>query len=311
MKVGVIGNGKVGLAVYRELQDVREVSEVVLIGRNPEKIRGEVEDYRDAALLRNYPSPRFSGGGYEMSSGCDILIYTAGTSALTKERMDLLNANSTITREIFEQINPYNQDAIVICVTNPLDVITTVIRETTGRDRKKVIGTGTLLDSARLTRYVAELLEIAPNSVSMQVVGEHGNSSVILLSTCRLNGKTVEEYFVEEVGGGRIDAQSLTKAVQEDGLKILLEKGYTSSGVACAACRVVSAIAGDTRELLPVSVVLDGEYGLSGFAISTPCIIGREGVLAVKEVRMTDSETERFLKSASIIRDAVKSISPV
>lgn len=266
-----------------------------------------MEDYKDAAILRNYPSPVFSCGGYEKSEGCDILIYTAGSSQMTNDRMEMLADNCAITKDIFEQVKKYNQDGIIICVTNPLDVITTVIREVTGRDRKKVIGTGTLLDSARLTRFTAEFLEISPSSVHMHVVGEHGNSSVSLLSTCLIYGKTVEDYFLEEVGGGSIDEEGLSKAVREAGFRILNEKGYTSYGVACAACKIVSAIAEDKREILPVSIVLDGEYGLKGFALSTPCVIGREGVETVKEVPMTEYEKKMFMKSAAIVSDAVKS----
>lgn len=306
--MGVIGNGHVGLAVFRELQDVREVSEIVLIGRDPQKVQAEVDDYRDAAILRNYPSPRFSSGGYDKTVGCDVLVYTAGHNKLEKDRMEMLKDNCAIARDIFEKVNQYNQDAIIICITNPLDVITTVIKEVTGRDRTKVFGTGTLLDSARLTRYVADFLELSPDSVSMHVLGEHGNSSVSLLSTCRIYGKTLEEYFDEEVGGGAFHANRLSKVVQESGLKIVAKKGTTSYGVACAACKIIEAIASDARELMPVSVVLDGEYGMKGFAISTPCVIGRDGIESVKEIAMNDYEMTMFRRSAEVISNALKSI---
>ena len=114
-----------------------------------------------------------------------------------------------------------------MCVTNPLDVITTVIRDITGRDRKKVIGTGTLLDSARLARYIAELVELSPDSVNMYVVGEHGNSSVPLLSSCRICGKSFEDYFIGEAGGGQISAEHLSKVVRAAGFKIF---HHASSG---------------------------------------------------------------------------------
>ncbi|MBR1842396.1 MAG: hypothetical protein IJ788_03875 [Oscillospiraceae bacterium] len=308
MKIAVIGNGKVGLAVFRELQEIRGVTEVVLVGRNAKKLEGEIEDYRDAAVLRDYPSPRFSFGGYEMTEGCDILIYTAGSSKVSSDRMEMLRDNCAIAEEIFEQVNRYNRDGIVICITNPLDVITTVIRKAANRDRKKVIGTGTLLDSARLARYIADLVELSPDSVNIDVVGEHGNSSVPLLSSCRICGKTLEEYFADEVGGGQISAERIARVVREAGFKIFAGKGHTSYGVACAACRIVSAIIRDSRQMLPVSVVLEGEYGLDGIAISTPCVIGREGVAAVKEASMTENERQLFYKSAKVIQNAVDSI---
>ena len=217
----------------------------------------------------------------------------------------MLTENYTIAREIFTQVNRYNQNGVIVCVTNPLDVITTVVRDITNRDRKKVIGTGTLLDSARLARYIAELVELSPDSVNMYVVGEHGNSSVPLLSSCRICGKSFEDYFIEEAGGGQISAEHLSRVVRTAGFKIFNNKGYTSYGAACAACKIVSAIIRDTRQLLPVSVVLEGEYGLNGFAVSTPCIIGREGIMSVKEMRMTEDESKQFQKSAKVVRDAV------
>ncbi len=308
MKVGVIGNGHVGLDVFRELLQVRYVSEVVLIGRNEEKVLGEIEDCRDAAALRPFPTPRISGGGYSMAEGCDILIYTVGVKNRTQDRMEILKENAAITSEVFKEIGRYNKDAIIICVTNPLDVVTTVVQKVTGKDRGKVIGTGTLLDSARLSRYMAELLEISPKSVSIYVVGEHGNSSVSLLSSCRIDGKTLQEYFLDDVGGGDLSEESVYKMVRQAGYKIHQRIGYTSAGVASAAARIVTAIAGNERELLPVSVVLAGEYQMEGFAISTPCIIGREGIMDVKEIKMTPEEMALFKKSASVISEAVKSL---
>ena len=222
--------------------------------------------------------------------------------------MELLKDNCEIAKDVFEQVDKYNQNGIIICITNPLDVITTVIQKVTNRDRKKVIGTGTLLDSARLARYIAGLVELSPDSVSVDVVGEHGNSSVPLLSSCRICGKTLEDYFVDEVGGGLISAERLARIVREAGFKIFSNKGHTSYGVACAACRIVSVIIRDNRQILPVSVVLDGEYGLNGIALSTPCVIGREGIAAVKEISMTENERELFLKSANVVREAVNSI---
>ena len=308
MKIAVIGNGKVGLAVFRELQEIRGVTELVLVGRNQNKLRGEVDDYLDAAVLRDYPSPKYSYGGYDKTEGCDILIFAAGSSKVSTDRMEMLRDNCEITKTIFEEVKRYNQDGIIICVTNPLDVITTVVQEVTGRDRRKVIGTGTLLDSARLVRYIANLVDLSPSSVNMYVVGEHGNSSVTLMSSCRICGKSFEEYFVDEAGGGSISIEHLSKTVQAAGFKIFNNKGHTSSGVACTVTKIVAAIIRETRELRPVSVVLDGEYGLNGFAVSTPCIIGRNGIMSVKEIAMTEDEHKRFLASAKMVQDAVNSV---
>ena len=165
-----------------------------------------------------------------------------------------------------------------------------------------------VLDSARLSRSISDLVELSPDSVNIYVLGEHGNSSVPLLSSCRICGKTLEDYFTDEVGGGTLSALNLAKNVREAGFKIHAKKGHTNAGVACTACSIVSAIAGNTRKLLPVSVVMEGEYGLQDIALSTPCIIGREGIITVKEMHMTEDELAMFHRSAQVIRDATNSV---
>ena len=166
-----------------------------------------------------------------------------------------------------------------------------------------------MLDSARLIRYVADLLDISERSVNMFVVGEHGNSSVTLLSSFRIIGMTLDEYFSLEVGDERtVDSQRLTSAIRAAGRKIANGKGFTSVGVAAAASRLVSAIAADAREILPVSVVLQGEYGVRDIALSVPVVVGRNGAEAVKEIKMTAEEEAAFQDSAQVVREACRAV---
>ena len=309
MKVAIIGAGNVGLEVFRELQKTREVHEITLIGRNLEKLRAEVRDHRDAAVLRPTPTPKLSCGGYAMTKDADILVYAAGSAKIKSDRMELLEENCRIAEEVFSEVDNYNRDAIVICLSNPLDVITTAVRKYTGRPHGRVLGTGTMLDSARLIRYVADLLDISERSVNMFVVGEHGNSSVTLLSSFRIIGMTLDEYFSLEVGDERtVDSQRLTSAIRAAGRKIANGKGFTSVGVAAAASRLVSAIAADAREILPVSVVLQGEYGVRDIALSVPVVVGRNGAEAVKEIKMTAEEEAAFQDSAQVVREACRAV---
>lgn len=237
------------------------------------------------------------------------MVYCAGTAKLESDRMEMLEENCRIADSIFSQINEYNRDGIVICLTNPVDVITMQVARTTGRDRSKVFGTGTLLDSARLTRYIANLLEISPSSASMFVLGEHGNSSVALISSFRVAGMTLDEYLSSEVGfAGYVKLEQLNETIRNVAYKIIKGKGYTSYGVASSACALVAAIAGDSRIVYPASVLLQGEYGVDGVAASVPVIVGGNGIEDIKRVKMTEDEEAGFYASVEVIREAASRV---
>ena len=219
--------------------------------------------------------------------------------------MEMLHDNCVIAEEIFTEVVRYNRDAIHICVTNPLDVITMKIQQVTGQAPRKVIGSGTLLESARLVRYVADLLEISDRSIHMSVVGEHGASAVALMSSVRVMGLPLEEYLQSVTDHPlRLNTQRLTEAFRQQGFRIFHGKGYTSTGVSATACRIVAAIASDSREVFPVSTVLQGEYGVQGVAASVPSVIGRNGVEDIREGSMTEEEQAAFKSSVDVIRQA-------
>jgi L-lactate dehydrogenase len=220
------------------------------------------------------------------------------------DRIEMLHANCQITEEIFSEVKKYNSDAIIIDVTNPLDVIVTKIQKVTGFDPHKVIGTGTLLESARLVRCVAELLELSDKSVHISVVGEHGFSAVALLSSVRVMGLTLVDYLRTVTDDSAyLDEERLSQMFKKEAFTIFYGKGYTSTGVSAAVCKLVSAIAADSREVLPVSSVLQGEYGVNGVAASVPSIVGRNGIEEIRETFMTDQEREEFLASVKVISE--------
>ena len=309
MKVAIIGTGNVGKAVFHDLQHVNMIRKITLIDRNKKKAEAEVADAKDAAILWEGYGPKLDFGGYEKTKGADIIVYTAGSSKVEAEdRMEMLHSNCVIAEEVFTEINRYNQDAIIVCVTNPLDVITMKIQQVTGRAARKVIGTGTLLDTARLVRIVAELLEISNQQIYIPVVGEHGASAVSLLSTFRIMGMTMDDYLKSVIDtDADLNVKALENTFKKGGWRIVSGKGYTSTGVSAAVCRVVANIAADTREILPVSSVLQGEYGVRGVAASVLSVIGRNGIEEIHEVMMTDEERDAFLISVDTIRQVAKS----
>lgn len=307
MKVAIIGAGNVGKTIFHDLQYVNMIDEITLIGRNLDKVKAEVLDAESAAVVRGARCPRLSFGGYEASGGADILIFTAGAPNLTEDRMDLLRANCAVAETVFSEINRYNTGGLIITVTNPLDVITMKVRQLTGRNPRRVIGSGTLLESGRLTRFLAEFLEVSSRSIQLSVVGEHGASAVSLLSSIRIMGMTVEEYLRSTTGEKMVlKSSQLNEIVRNEAVKIFRGKGYTSTGISATVCRIVSAVAEDRRELLPVSTVLQGEYGVHGVAVSVPSIIGRDGVEGIPEYEMTEDERNGFLASVDVVRKAAQ-----
>lgn len=310
MKVAVVGNGNVGIGVFKELQNVREVHEIALVGRNKEKIKAEITDYLDAKILRTCPTAKLSGGGYELTEGADIIIYTAGAAQKPgQSRLELVNQNVEMTKSIFGEINKYNQDAIIIVLSNPVDIITTAIQKYSGRPTNKVIGTGTLLDTARLRRYISSVLDISPSSVDALVLGEHGDSSCIIWSALHILGMSLKEYLSLEIEQeATINQDKFSDMVRTTAGKLISAKGFTAYGVAAAACKVVSAIVNDTHEIMPLTVVLNGEYGVSDIAISVPCMIGKSGLITIKLMNLTQEEKDAFMESVSIIRETAKGV---
>lgn len=310
MKIAVIGNGNVGMAVFKELQNLREVHEIVLVGRNKEKIEAEITDYLDAKILRTSPTAKLSGGGYELTEGADILIYTAGAAQKPgQSRLELVEQNVEMTKSIFEQINRYNRDGIIIVLSNPVDIITKAIQKYAERPVSKVIGTGTLLDTARLKRYVSSMLDVSASSVDVLVLGEHGDSSCVIWSALRVLGMSLDEYLSMELDEeAEVKHSKLSAMVRQTAGKLISAKGFTAYGVAAAACRVVSAIVNDTHEILPLTVVLNGEYDVQDLAISVPCMIGRKGLITTKQMKLSESEKEEFLKSVSILRETANQV---
>lgn len=213
-----------------------------------------------------------------------------------------------VAKGIFREIDKYNKDAIIIAVSNPVDIITTTIQKLTGRPANKVIGTGTLLDSARLRRIVADILDVSADSVIFNMVGEHGNSSVLLWSTVNVAGMSLDDFLMLSASDKiEIHKEKLHNMVTSAGGKLIKGKGSTSYGVAAAVCRIVSAIISDTRELMTVSTVLNGQYGVNDIALSVPSIVGRNGA-EVMNTNMTDKEKEEFNESVRILTEAYASV---
>lgn len=306
MKAAVIGNGNVGMAAFSELLRMPELEEVALTGRSVERVRAEVDDYADAQVLHPGPAVRLTGGGYEKTAGADILVYAAGAAQKPGQtRLELAEENVSIARQIFAQVDRYNRDAIVICLSNPVDVITAAVRACTGRSAERVIGTGTLLDTARLKKHLAGLLDVSPASVVAYVLGEHGDSSCTIWSATRVAGLSIDSYLSSVLEDqAHLSREGMAGLVRGSAAKLIRAKGSTAYGVAAAAGRLVRAIVHDSRDVLTVSVVLEGAYGREGFAMSVPCVVDRQGAHVAAQLPMTEEERRALDASAEVLSAA-------
>lgn len=306
MKVAVIGYGNVGMAVFSALMNMPEITELVLCGRNIQRIRGEVLDCKDIQALNSANKTKLSGGGYEACKGADIIIYTVGAPVREKagDRNDLAEDNVAVVKTVAEELNKYNKDAIIIAISNPVDVLVSALMKCTDRPRGKVIGTGTLLDTARLRRYIAEIFDVRPQNVMTYVLGEHGDSSCIMWSWTSILGMDIQEFLNAELDEElSIKRDMLLNATRRMGGNIHQLKGSTAYGVAAAAAQLVSAIVHDTHEIMPVSIRLNGEYGIQDVAMSVPCYVSAHGAEPIKASNMTDEERDALNKSADGIRE--------
>ena len=193
--------------------------------------------------------------------------------------------------------------------TNPLDVITQVVIKHSELTRHQVIGIGTVLDSARFRYIISQYCHVDARNVHAYVIGEHGDSEVILWSQVRIGGTPLKEFSEESTYAcDQIDKESVTKDIRNSAYHIIEAKGATNYGVSLAVRRIVEAIIRDENSVLTVSTLLNGEYGLDGVCLSVPCIINRKGIKSIVETTLDQSEEKALKKSAEIIRDTYMQI---
>ncbi len=310
MKITIVGNGNVGMALFANLINYEQIKELQLVGRDLEKMNGEINDYRDAIVLSPNRCPKLSSGSYDKMAGSDIIIYTAGVGQKPgQDRLDLIKTNAQIAKSIFEPVKDLIKNSIIICVANPVDVLTSYIQKITQLPQNQVIGSGTLLETARLKRYISDMFEINPSSIEALVIGEHGLSATVLWDALRIANFDIDSYarltISSKVNMKKTIMENYMKSVA---YKLIEKKGNTAYGVANATCKVVSAIIHDTREILPVSTTTLDKYDQLGSCVSVPCIIGSSGVVDTLVVKMNDEERESFNNSAGLVRDVIDSL---
>jgi L-lactate dehydrogenase len=300
-RIAIIGAGHVGATAAYALMLRALFREIVLIDNDTELAIAEAEDLSDANALAR--PARIWAGGYADTVTASIAVITAGAATHGDEsRLSVAERSAAIVRACASDLAAAGFNGILVVAANPVDVMALVALEASGMPAGRVIGTGTLLDSSRLQQALAARLGVAPASVDAMVLGEHGDSSVAAFSTVRIGGIPLA-HFAPQGDTGRIAAE-----VRDAAYRIIGGKGYTSFGVATAIVRICEAILRDEHSVLPVSVKLSGQFGITDLYLSLPCILGSAGVERILVPDLTDDEILALQHSAAAVRGALATL---
>ena len=303
MKISIIGIGSVGSAVATAVANTGLAHEIVLFDRNGVRARAAAEDLGHAAAF-SYDIKITAVNTYRAIRGSEIVIIAAGANQRVGEtRTDLLNANADVIRDIVPRVMPYVDPKTVklIIVTNPLDVMVMLAQKISKLPASRVIGTGTMLDSARLRTILSRQLSVSTQSINAYVLGEHGDSSIINWSSACIGGIDLNTFCRQtKISLPQTTRNTIEHRVRNAAYEIIQGRGATWDGIAGAVADLVRCISNDERRLLTVSIA-EG-VGASSVAMSMPRIVGRCGVVATLSPRMSAPETAALRRSAKIIR---------
>ena len=307
-QVSVVGAGHVGSAVANALVLLRACDRVVLFDRDSARAEGEAWDIADAipllAEMEIVPSADYADLG-----GSAVVVVTVGaTSAPGESRLELLGANAGVIAGVIGELDRVSPDAVVILVSNPVDVLTRVAIETSARPARLLMGSGTVLDGARLRHRLGELLGVEKEDVHVYVVGEHGDSSFPVWSSATVGAIRLEDFRLPESGSLSELEEELSTSTRRRGLGIHERKGFTSYGVATAVARIVRAVVRDEKRIFMVSVPALEEYGIGDVVLSLPCVIGREGVELQLPLTLSEKEQRLLQRSAAVLDTAYRSV---
>lgn len=305
-KISIIGAGYVGSATAFALLNHGIATDIVLVDVNLMRAEGEAMDLDHGKV---FVSPvNVMAGSYEDTTGSDIVIITAGLAQKQGEtRIDLVNKNIEIFKQMVPQIVKYNPDAILLVVSNPVDILTYVTYKLSGFPQHRVFGSGTVLDTARFQSDLSIRFQVDPRDIRASIIGEHGDSEVATWSVTTIAGLTVDQYCdLIGIDFSKEDKKSIAEGVKNAAYEIIERKGYTNYAVALAITRIVTAILRDEKSILTVSTLQQGTYGLEDVCISVPTRVGRRGALDVIEVPYSSDELEALHHSAQLLKDIIK-----
>lgn len=302
VSIGIIGTGSVGSSVAISVLHAGIAQELLLFDQRGEVAEGEAMDLAHGAPF--YPAATVRSAGLEEMRDTDAVVIAAGRGGGPEEsRLDLLRDNADILRDLARQFRGYR--GIVVVVTNPVDVLTHVFQATSDLPPERVVGTGTMLDTARLRQVLGRELMLDPRSIHAQVVGEHGDSEVVLWSSAQVGGTPLRQWsgWTEQREG------SVAGKVRAAAYEIVQRKGATNHAIGLVAATLLKWVLRGERRVLTVSRVQSGALGIRDVALSLPTVVGADGATEVIEPDLADAERTALEHSAAVLREAFGSVS--
>ena len=304
-KAAIIGCGFGGTSIAFSLVQKGIFSELVLIDANEKKAEGEAMDLSHGLPFTKPMEIR--AGSYEDIADCAMIIITAGANQKPGEtRLDLVHKNVEIYKSIIPKIVEKNQEATLLIVSNPVDIMTYVALKLSGYPRHKVIGSGTVLDTARLKYLLSRHLDVDSRSIHAFIIGEHGDSELAVWSAANVSGIPLNHFC--ELRGYFDHMESMDRiyqSVRDSAYEIIEKKGATYYGVAMAVCRIAESVIRNEHSIMPISVYLDGLYGLHDICLSIPTVVGQEGAEKVLDIPLDLMEMGKLVYSAEELKKII------
>ena len=298
--VGIIGMGHVGAHVGYSLGIQGIADELVLVDTNKQKAISECQDLRDAVSFMPH-RVEVRTGEYEDLKDCDVVVVSVGQITADQNRLSELNVSVKAVNSFVGKVVDAGFNGIFVVISNPCDIIARQVHKKSGFDKSRVMGTGTALDSSRFKAVLARETGIDHKSLVAYTMGEHGDSQMAPWSHVSAYGKPLSELAAQDKKYD-IDKEAVLQESTKGGWVTFAGKGATEYGISSAAAKIINSIFHDEKAVMPVSAQLNGEYGEEDIFVSTPCVIGKNGVEEVYEISMTDAEKAAFKHSCDVIR---------
>ena len=311
-KITVIGAGSVGSTTAFALALKNIANEIVIIDINEDKALGEAMDIHQGTPLFSEPVNVYAGD-YKSAVGSDIVVITSGVARKPGQtRIDLAQTNVNIIKQITPQIVRSCPDATYVIVANPVDILTYVFSKVSGIPQNRIIGSGTLLDTARLRARIAEYLSVSQKNVHAYVFGEHGETSFVPWSIAEVSTISLADYkeLIKLDQGIMVDLDydEIDNYMRSSGGKIIRRKGCTNYAIAVSVCGICECLQGGVNAVVTVSTMLSGEYGISDVCLSLPMLLGNGKVQGRITLRLTDEELEKLHHSADALKAVIAQI---
>lgn len=301
-KVVIIGTGFVGMSTAYALLNQGGVNELVLIDVNKEKAIGEAMDLSDGVPC----SPArmvIKAGGYEECKDANIVVITAGASQLPGQtRLDLLQTNAKIIKEVTQDTVNAGFNGIFIIASNPVDILTYIVQKTSQFPTNRVIGSGTVLDTARLRFLLGKHLNVSSKNIHAYIMGEHGDSSFVPWSKSYVGCKPLVD-ILEQRGELSDILEKMHEQVRDEAYEIIARKKSTYYGIGIGLTKIIKAILNDEHEILTISTFLNGEYGKNDISMGVPAIVTNKGVQEILQLELTEEEKQKFDHSYEILNE--------